>query len=129
MLFGDSGPQMKRDILIQKWKMNSSFSKKRLLLALSKETYLLILRCPVSAQLFINNYQKSTIFLKVKTFRNNREFNPKKEIKTLLLIWTNLLCKLRVDQINLNHVLDKVLKIPLIKTTWKQTPMFMILKI
>lgn len=129
MLFGDSGPQMKRDILIQKWKMNSSFSKKRLLLALSKETYLLILRCPVSAQLFINNYQKSTIFLKVKTFRNNREFNPKKEIKTLLLIWTNLLCKLRVDQINLNHVLDKVLKIPLIKTTWKQTLMFMILKI
>jgi len=123
---------MKRDILIQKWKMNSLFSRKKLLLALNKEIFLLISRCPESAQPFINHYQKSIISLKIKIFRNNREFNLKKEINIQILIslvWTNLLCKLSLDQINRSHVQDKVLKILLIKTTWKLTLMFTILKI
>ena len=130
MLFFFFCLQMKRDMSIQKWKMNSSSSRKRFTLALNKETSLLILRCPESAQLSINNYQKSTISLKLKIFRNNREFSLKKEINTQIpVLATNLMCKISQDQINHSQELVKVLKIPLIKTIWKLALMFTILKI
>lgn len=110
--------------------MSSLFSRKRSLLALNSETFLLILSIPESVRPSINNYQKSIISSKAKIFRNNREFNLKKEKNMQIPIKTNQLSKPSLDQISHNHELVKVLKIPLIKTTWNPEILtFTILKI
>lgn len=129
MLFGDSGPQMKSDISILKWKMNSWFLKKRLLLALNSATSPLILNYLDLGQLSTNNCKKSTIFLKVKTFKSSKEFSLKKEKNKVLQIWIKQLQ--RRDQLSLNLELDKRLKILLLKIIWWKLAlqMFMTLKI
>ena len=55
MLFGDSGPQMRKGTSIQKWKSNLSYSKTKLKVAMKKEMCQRVLHSPGSVPVSISN--------------------------------------------------------------------------